>query len=113
MTIYGAEPESLAEGFIEHPQSGQFRRIESVIRVVLRCGRQRYIARPTQNPHAGGTTSAISQMTASIIPDMPPWILDQDAAWTKDPATRAVRTPPTIPDATATARRISVLSFFS
>jgi len=110
-TVYGGVSEYLAEGFIEHPQWGQFRRIESVIWYALRRGRQWYIAHPAKNPHPGGTTIATSHSTANIIPDMPPWIPDHVAARRKNQAATPVRTPTTIPDTMeAKARPISLLS---
>jgi hypothetical protein len=78
-TVYGGVAEYSAEGFIEHPHSGQFRRIASVIWLARRRGCQRYIARPTKNPHPGGTAIATRDSTANVIPDMPPWMLDHVA----------------------------------
>jgi hypothetical protein len=109
-TVYGGVSEYLAEGFIEHPQWGQFRRIESVIWFALRRGHPWYIAHPAKNPHPGGTAIATSHSTANVIPDIPPWIPDHVAARRKNQAATPVRTP-TIPDTVeAMARRISLLS---
>lgn len=109
-TVYRGVAEYLVEGFMEHPQSGQLRQIESVIWVVPRRGHQRYIALPARNPHPGGTTIATRNSTASIISDMPPWILDHVAARRKDQTATPVRTPTTIPDTMeAMARPISLL----
>jgi hypothetical protein len=108
-TVYGGVAEYLAEGFIEHPQWGQFRRIESV---ALRGGRQLYIAHPASNPHGAGTAIATRDSTFNVISsEMPPWIGDQVAASRKDTAATNVRTATTVPETMeAMARPISLLS---
>jgi hypothetical protein len=111
-TVYGGVAEYLAEGLIEHPQCGQFTGIESVIWVAVRRGRQRYIAHPAKNPHAGGIATATRDSTFNVISsEMPPWIGDHIAASRKNLAATPVRTPTTIPDTMeAMARPTSLLS---
>ena len=108
-TVYGGVAEYLSESFIEQPQWGQFRRIESVL---LCRGRQRYIAHPASNPHPGGTASATRDNTFNVLSsEMPPWVGDHIAALSKDTAATNVRTATTIPETTeAIARPISLLS---
>lgn len=111
-TVYGGVAQYLAEGFIEHPQCVQFTRIELVIWVALGRDRQRYIAHPAENPHAGGTAIATRDSTFNVISsEMPPWIGDHVAASRKDVAATPARTPTTIPKTMAVmARPISLLS---
>jgi hypothetical protein len=58
------------------------------------------MARPTRKPDPGGTTSAISESTASVHPDMPPWMLDHVAAMKKELATKPVAIPTAVPHTT-------------
>jgi hypothetical protein len=111
-TTVSADASYAAERFIEHPHRGHFRGIDSVVRLVPRRGhRARYTARPTKNPHPGGTAMATGESMASIIPDMPPWILDHVAAMRNDQATAPVRRATMIPDTMdATRRPMSFLS---
>jgi hypothetical protein len=116
-TVYDDVADESIERFIEHPQCGQIRRIESRIRIVggrrhpLRCGHQRYIARPARNPDPGGIANPTMDNTASITPDMPPWMLDHPAAVRKDHVTAPVRNHTTNPNTMdAIARPMSLLS---
>jgi hypothetical protein len=71
-TVYRRVSEYSAERFIEHPHWGQSRRIESVMRAVLRRGGQLDIAHATKKPDAGGTASATADSTTSMNSDVPP-----------------------------------------
>ena len=103
-TVYVEVTDKSVERFIEHPQCGQIRRIESRVRVAdrrghpLRCGHQRYIAHPARNPDPGGIANPAMDSTASITPDMPPWMLDHPAAVRKDQVTAPVRSHTTSPN---------------
>src|SRR3954466_13726058 len=84
-TVYGWVAEYLAERFIEHPQWGQSRRIESIIPLALRRGHQRYIADPARKPHTSGTTMAARDPPVSVISaEMPPGTGDHIAAARKN-----------------------------
>src|SRR5688572_17641658 len=101
-TVYGAVAEYSEEGFIEHPQWGQFRRIGSV---ALR-GRRRYIAHPASNPHPAEPTSAASDTPYRVISSvMPPCSGDHVAASTTKMAAMAARTATTIPETMETTTR--------